>query len=81
MRSEFVSNNTVIETLHFGVFLFVFFFFAAKFHPLRNLQPKCFVCACVITPDKWGFPHNIILTSPQKHMLWVLIRNASVMRH
>ena len=30
--------------------------------------------------DKRGYPHNIFLISPQKHMLWVLIRSASARR-
>ena len=25
-----------------------------------------------------GYPHNIFLITPQKHMLWILIRSASV---
>ena len=33
-----------------------------------------------IATDKRGFPHNIFLISPRKHMLWVLIRSASVRR-
>ena len=33
-----------------------------------------------IATDKRGYPHNIFLNSPQKHMLWVLIRSASVRR-
>ena len=33
-----------------------------------------------ITPDKRWYPHNIFLISPQKHLLWVLIRSASL-RH
>ena len=28
--------------------------------------------------DKGGYPVNIFFISPQKHMLWVLIRSASV---
>ena len=27
-----------------------------------------------IATDKRGYPHNIFLISPRKHMLWVLIR-------
>ena len=30
-----------------------------------------------IATDKRGYPHNIFLISPRKHMLWVLIRSAS----
>ena len=30
--------------------------------------------------DKWGYPVNIFLISPYKHMLWVLIRSASPRR-
>ena len=30
--------------------------------------------------DKGGYPVNIFLISPQKHMLWVLIRSASARR-
>ena len=30
--------------------------------------------------DKGGYPVNIFLISPRKHMLWVLIRSASVRR-
>ena len=30
----------------------------------------------IIATDKRGYPHNIFLISPQKHMLWVLIRSA-----
>ena len=33
-----------------------------------------------IATDKRGYPHDIFLISPQKHMLWVLIRSASL-RH
>ena len=33
-----------------------------------------------IGPDKRGYPDNTFFTSPEKHMLWVLIRNASL-RH
>ena len=29
-----------------------------------------------IATDKRGYPHNIFLISPQKHMLWVFIRSA-----
>ena len=32
----------------------------------------------LIGPDKNGYRVNIFLISPQKHMLWVLIRSASV---
>ena len=34
----------------------------------------------IIATDKRGYPHNTFLISPRKHMLWVLIRSASV-RH
>ena len=34
----------------------------------------------IIGLDKGGYQVNIFLNSPRKHMLWVLIRNASV-RH
>ena len=30
-----------------------------------------------IATDKRGYPHKFFLTSPQKHMLWVLNRSAS----
>ena len=33
-----------------------------------------------IATDKRGYQHNIFLISPRKHMLWVLIRSASL-RH
>ena len=33
-----------------------------------------------IATDKRGYPHNIFLISPQKHMLWVLVRSASARR-
>ena len=33
-----------------------------------------------IPPDKFGYPHIIFLVSPQKNMLWVLIRSASPRR-
>ena len=33
-----------------------------------------------IATDKKGYPHNIFLISQQKHILWVLIRSASL-RH
>ena len=33
-----------------------------------------------IAADKRGYPHNIFLISPRKHMLWVLIRSASSRR-
>ena len=36
--------------------------------------------AYVIGLDKGGYPVNIFLISPRKHMLWVLIRSALV-RH
>ena len=34
----------------------------------------------IIAPDRWWSPHNIFPTSPWKHLLWVLIRSASVRR-
>ena len=34
----------------------------------------------IIAPDKWGYPYGMFLNSPQNHILWVLIRSASV-RH
>ena len=34
----------------------------------------------LIATDKRGYPHNIFLISPQKHMLWVLIRSTSPKR-
>ena len=33
-----------------------------------------------IATDKRGYPHDIFLISQRKHMLWVLIRSASVRR-
>ena len=33
-----------------------------------------------IATDKSGYPHNIFLISPRKHMLWVLIRSALLRR-
>ena len=36
--------------------------------------------AQAIGPDKGGYPVNIFLISARKHMLWVLIRSASVRR-
>ena len=30
-----------------------------------------------VATGKRGYPHNIFLISPRKHMLWVLIRSAS----
>ena len=33
-----------------------------------------------IATDKRGYPHNIFLMSRLKHMLWVLIRSASLSR-
>ena len=33
-------------------------------------------CHSVIGLDKGGYPVNIFIISPQKHMLWVLIRSA-----
>ena len=38
--------------------------------PLRLAYVSLF-----IAPDKKGYPHNIFLISPPKHMLWVLIRS------
>ena len=32
----------------------------------------------LIATDKRGYPYNIFLISPRKHMLWVLIRSALV---
>ena len=38
----------------------------------------CNIKKCMyIGLDKGGYPVNIFLISPQKHMLWVLIRSAS----
>ena len=34
----------------------------------------------IIGLDKGGYPVNIFLISPRKHMLWVLIRSASARR-
>ena len=31
-----------------------------------------------IATDKRKYPHNTFLISPRKHMLWVLIRSASI---
>ena len=33
---------------------------------LRTVRVKC---GSITTPDKGGYPHNIFLVSPQKHML------------
>ena len=38
------------------------------------------ILAILIGLDKGGYPINIFLISPRKHMLWVLIRSASA-RH
>ena len=38
------------------------------------------IASTIIATDKRGYPHNIFLTSPRKHMLWVLIRSASPRR-
>ena len=35
--------------------------------------------ACIIGLDKSGYQVDIFLISPRNHMLWVLIRNASLM--
>ena len=38
------------------------------------------LCREIIVTDKRGYQENIFLISPGKHMLWVLIKSASV-RH
>ena len=39
-----------------------------------SLQQQHFINA-----DKRGYPHNIFLISPRKHMLWVLIRSSEAL--
>ena len=39
----------------------------------------CFAYVSIAT-DKRGYPHKIFLISRRKHMLWVLIRSASMRR-
>ena len=55
----------------------------AGYYPFTFFIVKCFknffAHFCIAT-DKRGYPHNIFLISPQKHMLWVLIRSASTRR-
>ena len=42
----------------------------------RSSKTICFL-RYIIATDKRGYSHNIFLTSPWKHMLWVFIRSAS----
>ena len=44
------------------------------------LNPLDTVCTLIIGLDKIGYPVNIFLISPQKRMLWVLIRSALARR-
>ena len=52
----------------------------AKDLPSAALPTALRTLAYAIATDKRGYPHDIFLISPWKHMLWVLIRSASPRR-
>ena len=41
---------------------------------IKTLLKRGLLC---IATDKRGYPHNIFLISPRKHMMWVLIRSVT----
>ena len=47
---------------------------------LLHMQISMYSIFSDIGLDKGGYPVNIFLISPRKHMLWVLIRSASARR-
>ena len=44
-------------------------------YPINQIILLMKSSAVSIPPDKSVYPHSIFLISPQKHMLWVLIRS------
>ena len=78
--TDWTTSIRVLPYIHneTGTPIFIIFCPVVIFYfNLRRLAPGCRYLFCGIATDKRGYPHNIFLISPRKHMLWVLIRSAS----